>query len=94
MRPATLINLHKSLDAHVAANNLDAKSNFYLKLNPKGKPLTDGTLLLEASDREGVLKRYYFMPDSHGLHKIVVERVPRVPKAGTVRGGNNPFYSR
>lgn len=83
MKPTTLSALQAALAAHIEANEhrddgrniYTRKSGFYLKLNPKNKPIEEeSALLTEGTDIEGVLKRYWFMPDNHNLHKIVVER--------------------
>ena len=83
MKPTTLNALQASLTAHIAANKhrdngrgiyVD-KRGFYLKLNPKNKPIEEESAqLAEGTDTAGVLKRYWFMPDTHGLHTIMVER--------------------
>lgn len=57
-----------------------------MKLNPKYKPIEEESAqLAEGTDTAGVLKRYWFMPDTHGLHKIMVERADIGMRQNVVR---------
>jgi glutaminase len=70
------------------------KAGFYLKLNPKNKPIDEvlgDALLTEGTDLDGVFKRYYFMPDTHSLHKVLVERVPLGMRENLARRYHNRF---
>jgi hypothetical protein len=89
--------LQEKIAGYIQAQGIPPKSGFYLKLNPKGKRLTGddlpkgGAAIYEARDTRGAFKRYYFMPDSHYLHKIVVE--PLSAESYQPRGGN-PLFSK
>jgi glutaminase len=52
------------------------KNGFYLKRKLKAQSIVNGTLLLDAVDRRGTQKWYYYVPDSHFLSKIVVDTDP------------------
>lgn len=79
-----------TLDQHIArfaptvTQGNPGKRGFYLKLKVKGMSTAGGTRLMTERSTTGQVRTYWYVPDNHYMHKIVVEAVEdkyRVPGA-------------
>jgi hypothetical protein len=75
--PDDSLNIVRQRLRELTGNNED----FYMKAPNETKskdPLLRATKLLTAQDKNGRLKNYYYVRDSHRLHKVLVTEAPQL----------------